>query len=591
MYWWEERKHIFAREAQRLNKQWPENNFTFYVKEGFLWLAGNFPLHLSNGTSFNFEFEMKYPANYPFYVPFIYPKDMDHWVPGHQFVKSRRFCLDIRERTWNSKLSAVDIIESLERLLKAELKRSETDGHALDVYEEPEPTKLDKVTQEIKAVVPFPYLRGSDAISGGFDFHARTDFHDNRIIVAPAFENLKEIVETSYFPIWSTHLFNPKTGLWFRTTRDALEILASEESFDGFKSKLEQLNIIPIETLNQHLQAVDEKYCLFFVDDIALLLTKLNVKENKLEYFGCYNQDITRLQDRLPSSQSSHKNKDQKVTIIGCGSAGSFIAEELVKSGETNLVLIDDDYLTIENVIRHSCDLRDTGLKKIHALKNKLWKINPAANIECIDEKINVISPHVETKIKDSALIINATATIEEVVNDFCWKYKIPSIYSIVYPEGIGGEVLRVLPNVTPCFECMNFHLNEILKSTTGFDDFPNNKYIDYNTTKEGEIVAIPGLSADIKFVSLFVVKFALEVLHSKMESLKDQPNVVLWGNDKKWIFTQKHECLKVDTSNFYSLHNCLICFGDKHIEDELQMTAEEVIQLANSIHLSNGTN
>jgi molybdopterin/thiamine biosynthesis adenylyltransferase len=316
----------------------------------------------------------------------------------------------------------------------------------------------------------------------------------------------------------------------------------------------------------------------------------MNLKEGKVQHFGCYNQDLSLLQKRLPSL-TPQTDTDQKVTIIGCGSAGSFIAEELVKSGVRNFVLIDDDYLTVENVFRHSCNLTDAGLKKIHALQRKLLKINPLVNIESIDTKIRVINAETEEKIKNSTLIINATANIEEVVNEFCWRYKIPSIYSIVYPEGFGGEVLRVLPGSTPCFECMNFHVGQMLKSMPGFEEFPNNTFIDYDKTIEGEIIATPALSADIKFVALFVVKFALDILRLKKEVLTDNSNVILWGNDKKWIFTQAHECLKIDTSNFQPLRNCVVCFGNEQIEREIGMNANEMQSMIDSIEITNGKN
>ena len=321
----------------------------------------------------------------------------------------------------------------------------------------------------------------------------------------------------------------------------------------------------------------------------AKLFTKLNLKEDKAEHFGCYNQDLSLLDSRLPDYSNALSIKNKKVTIIGCGSSGSYVAEELVKSGVTNFILIDDDYLAVENVLRHACNLSDIGLKKIHALKAKLLKINPYIQVVCLNEKINIIPNYVGEKIKNSDIIINATADIEEVINEFCWCHKIPSVYSKVYPLGFGGEIIRVIPNVTPCFECLHNEFTNVLEEHPDFTNFPPENIKNYNETLEGEILSTPALSIDAKFISLFAAKMTLEILYSNsLDEFKLKPNIILWGNEKKWIFEQDFECIKVNTSNFVSCNNCVVCFGIKQIESELGLTEEKIIVFANNIKIKN---
>jgi hypothetical protein len=278
----------------------------------------------------------------------------------------------------------------------------------------------------------------------------------------------------------------------------------------------------------------------------------------------------------------------KRIAVIGCGSGGSAIAEELVKSGVSKLVLIDDDYLTVENVSRHTCDLHDVGLKKIYALRNRLRRINPKVDIDCLDTHINVIENEVSDKLKECNLVINATATAEEIINEFCWIHNIPSIHPKVYPLGFGGEIIRILPKVTPCFECMHFSLTNILRNQTGFNDFPKTEIKNYNETQEGEILPTPSLSTDAKFISLFVVKMSLDVLQaSDIKSIKGS-NIILWGNDKQWIFEQEYECLKIDTSGFQSFSNCIVCFGDTNIEKELGMDNDTINKLVSGVKITN---
>lgn len=337
------------------------------------------------------------------------------------------------------------------------------------------------------------------------------------------------------------------------------------------------------------MKKLKAEHIVFISGNKAELYAKINYKDEKVEYFGCYNADLTQLNSRNPDSKKTTLINKKKVTIIGCGSSGSVIAEEFVKSGVSEMTLIDDDYLTVENVIRHTCNLEDIGLKKTLALKNKLQRINPFIKIDCIDTKIITIPSHVSEKIKSSDIIVNATAEIEEVINEFCWLYKIPSLHSKVYPLGYGGEIIRIIPDVTPCFECMNNKLSRILETQVGFNDTPDSKFINYNETEEGEILPTPALSIDAKYISLFTVKMALEILLSEnLEIFKSIPNIILWGNEKKWIFKEEFECIKVDTTGFKSYSNCFVCFGNKQIEKELGLTEQEILNIANDSIVKN---
>lgn len=587
MNWWANRKHIFAREITRLKEAYPDNNFRFILKDEQLWLVGNIPLPFVDGQ-IDFQFELRYPKNYPFSVPYVYPKGREkNWVANHQFISSG-FCLDVREKTWTSSMSAVDIIESLKRLLMAALDLALEKTDKLEVYEEAEPTRLDMVRRNIRCVVPFPFETESGS-SGEFKFHQRLDWNDSRLLVTPEIELNTESLKNEYFILWFFQVWSSKRGIWVKSTVNQLESIVFKTEVDTLGKFLSEQGLLGLDTFSKWSETKDEnKYLLFFVDGQALLLAQRNGKSNKIEYFGCYNQDFSKIYSRLPSAAVGISTEEKRVAIIGCGSGGSSIAEELVKAGVTKLVLIDDEYLTIENVIRHACDLHDIGLKKIYALKNRLQRINPKVEVECIDSKIEIIHNEVAEKLQLCKLVINATATSEEIINEFCWIKGIPSIHSKVYPLGFGGEIIRVLPKVTPCFECMHHTLSDILKEQPGFDGFPSMEIKNYNETKEGESLPALSLSVDAKFISLLVAKMAIGVLYASEGKNIPGSNIILWGNNKQWIFEQEFECLKVDTSDFTSFNNCIVCFGDSQVEKELGLDADAIEKLVTSISIDN---
>lgn len=68
---------------------------------------------------------------------------------------------------------------------------------------------------------------------------------------------------------------------------------------------------------------------------------------------------------------------DAKVHIIGCGSVGSTIAENLARCGVKNMVLYDFDTVEPHNIVNQMFTQQDVGKAKVEALKDILININP----------------------------------------------------------------------------------------------------------------------------------------------------------------------------------------------------------------------
>lgn len=68
---------------------------------------------------------------------------------------------------------------------------------------------------------------------------------------------------------------------------------------------------------------------------------------------------------------------DARVHIIGCGSVGSTIAENLARCGVTKMTLYDFDKVEAHNVHNQMFRACDIGKPKVEALKDILTEINP----------------------------------------------------------------------------------------------------------------------------------------------------------------------------------------------------------------------
>lgn len=68
---------------------------------------------------------------------------------------------------------------------------------------------------------------------------------------------------------------------------------------------------------------------------------------------------------------------DAKIHIVGCGSVGSTIAENLARCGVKNMVLWDFDTVETHNIVNQMFRQQDVGKSKVEALKDILCDINP----------------------------------------------------------------------------------------------------------------------------------------------------------------------------------------------------------------------
>lgn len=66
-----------------------------------------------------------------------------------------------------------------------------------------------------------------------------------------------------------------------------------------------------------------------------------------------------------------------KIHIVGCGSVGSTVAENLARCGVKNMVLWDFDKVEAHNIVNQMFRQQDIGKPKVEALKDILTDINP----------------------------------------------------------------------------------------------------------------------------------------------------------------------------------------------------------------------
>ena len=149
---------------------------------------------------------------------------------------------------------------------------------------------------------------------------------------------------------------------------------------------------------------------------------------------------------------------DKKILLIGCGSVGSYIANELVKSGIEKMMLIDDDHLYEINVFRHLLGLEYVGQYKCVALQNFLEKNIPDLKILSLVADIEDAVQEGRIEFEDYDLIISATGShnVNRWINKYMYLHKLstPIVYAWNEVLGIGSHVAYIQYGNIGCYEC-----------------------------------------------------------------------------------------------------------------------------------------
>ncbi|MEM7029432.1 MAG: ThiF family adenylyltransferase [Chloroflexota bacterium] len=145
-----------------------------------------------------------------------------------------------------------------------------------------------------------------------------------------------------------------------------------------------------------------------------------------------------------------------KVVVIGCGATGTVIANHLARTGVGNLVIVDRDFIELNNLQRQllfdEADLA-ANLPKAIAAEKKLRAINADITVQGIVSDVN--AENIEALIEGADLVMDGTDNFETryLLNDACIKHNIPWIYTGAV-SGYGMSQ-TIIPHETACLRCL----------------------------------------------------------------------------------------------------------------------------------------
>jgi len=479
-----------------------------------------------------FLLKMIYPVAFPETPPLVLTRDKKR-ISGHQYAYGGELCLEYRPDNWNPNIDGSLIILSAYKLISGERpvdnKQMEIrDGHDITLGQEFRSVDFRYlVTLEIIEV--FKSLNQNKP----YTIKTRCSILQNKctVIVEDIEDGSEEI-----FSSGSVHTCNS----W---NRDGLIIHDHEELFNK-KPQLNEILLVfkkigHIHFLNDFLNQEKNFDFIFGCGKEWALVSffRINNEWNTNTYQTILTPPTA---NRLPRGYEALKGK--KVGVVGCGSVGSKIATSLARSGVEDFLLIDDDIFFAGNLVRNELDMESIGFHKVDALKQRIMNINPlsevkvrrvslggqesSATISSVFEGLGKCQIIVDATANDRAFNLNAAVSK---------RYCIPLIWCSVFAGGVGGTVVRLLPNRDPIPLIAKAQINAWYKAHNVLWEGVDEKGY---ATKIGEETPMIASDADVSVISSHATRFALDALVYR-EDTKFPYSAYVIGLSHKWIFTE----------------------------------------------------
>ncbi|MGA2501325.1 MAG: ThiF family adenylyltransferase, partial [Tepidisphaeraceae bacterium] len=203
---------------------------------------------------------------------------------------------------------------------------------------------------------------------------------------------------------------------------------------------------------------------------------------------------------------------DKCVFVPGLGSVGSMVAWELAKLGIMNFSLMDYERVEVANVVRHLARIADIGRRKTEVVAEAIREKNPLARVQTSELRIGWDTVEsVRQFVRRADLVIGGADEDDAriILNRICVEENKPLLLPGVMPRACGGQVLLVIPRVTPCYQCFLQSLPPEARQREISSARPG----DHHAYSDRPVVPEPGLSNDIAPISQMTVKLAIQQL------------------------------------------------------------------------------
>lgn len=236
------------------------------------------------------------------------------------------------------------------------------------------------------------------------------------------------------------------------------------------------------------------------------------------------------------------------VGLVGCGSTGGKIAASLARGGVRNFLLIDDDVMLPENLVRHDLDWEAVGEHKAEGLRRRIEMISPEAKCTVRRQQLagQESSGSIDgalTLLQTCDLIIDATANarVFNLLGSVVAAAKKPLIWLEVFGGGFGGLIARARPGLDPPPQVARARIEAICAERNVAAPRTTGGYgLD---AEDGPMIAD---DADVAVIAAHATRFAIDILASSDNSAFPV-SAYLIGLKAEWLFLQPFHTFPID--------------------------------------------
>ena len=238
--------------------------------------------------------------------------------------------------------------------------------------------------------------------------------------------------------------------------------------------------------------------------------------------------------------------------MLGAGSRGSIFAVTLARSGVRSFVLVDDDILKPENLVRHELDVRALGAHKVDGLEERVKAVAPKVDVKVRrvlvgGQESSATTSSVLDDLASCDLVIEATADPQafNFAAAAARSANRPMLWTEVYAGGIGGFIGRVRPGIEPPPHTARRQYLAWCRDQ-GIPWIGDDRDYDSQIPEGPPLIAD---DADVSAIAGHASRMALDTLMRPEASAFPHPAYVI-GLVQAWIFTEPFDVRPVDFTN-----------------------------------------
>ncbi|MCK1707726.1 MULTISPECIES: ThiF family adenylyltransferase [unclassified Bradyrhizobium] len=475
---------------------------------------------------------LRYPNHFPHSPPLVLPRDETARWSSHQWGAGGELCLEFGADNWHPDITGAAMIESAHRLLLVENPPSGENGmvasrHATTLGQ-------DLRSERMRFVLTRSAASFMKTLAAG------------KMCEASVVGTYRER-SAVYVLDWAMDLAGEK---W---TDASVPRTVVDEGYALQAMILCWPGDQPLPRVTTRADLYDAALAIgFSVPDVRYVLI---VKGEVFRGYAVWDDNTAqRLSMVLPQREVGRLDPEhaalaaRSVAIVGCGSLGSKVAAMLARAGVCKFLLVDDDVMLPDNVVRNDLDWREVGYHKVDAVARRIELVNPDAARDVRKYRLGGqhSSDSVETLIEALGtfdLIVDVSADAR-VFNYLCAAVSVgrkAMVWARVFGGGFGGLIARHRHGIEPDPATMRAQIEQ-WSVDQGLP--PERAGQDYETRgDDGPMIAD---DADVTAIAAHAARLAIDTLIPRAPSMFPT-SVYMIGLSQRWVFQQPFDTRPID--------------------------------------------